>query len=47
VPDKYDIVASKIGALKIGHTEQNGDFLKKGSDDFNLIPVIFGDHLSK
>jgi hypothetical protein len=30
-----NILASKIGALKMGHTKNNGDSFKKGSDNFN------------
>jgi hypothetical protein len=46
-PVNLNIPAPKSGTLQIGPKMQNGDFLENGSNDFENISVIYGDHIPK
>jgi hypothetical protein len=42
-----NILASKIGALKMSPQKQNDHFLENRSNDFDSISATYGYHLSK
>jgi hypothetical protein len=42
-----NILTVKIGALQMGINKLNGNFLENGSNNFDEISVIRGDHLPK
>jgi hypothetical protein len=42
-----NFLASKIGAIQVGHKKQNGCFLEDISIDFDYILLIYTDHLCK
>jgi hypothetical protein len=42
-----NITSPKIGVLHVGSKSQNDDFLEKGSNDFLLISVNYGDLIPK
>lgn len=40
-------LSQKIGALQTGYKTQNADFLENGSNGFDWISVMYGDHVLK
>jgi hypothetical protein len=47
VPGESEHSNSKIKGPSDWIQKQNGDFLENGSNDFDYISVIYGDHVSK
>jgi hypothetical protein len=46
-PVNMDILAPKIGDLHSDPRTQNFSFLKNGSNSFDYISTIYGDHVPK
>jgi hypothetical protein len=42
-----NIPTPKLEALEMDSNTHNGDFLENGSNDFDYISIIYGDHVPK